>query len=90
MPAMETLEERLADANEDPDSLLESASRYKDDPSWDFVMESIRRHRAEMDAEWDEPEPDAPPRQGKPMPDEKNPHRSPWNPLTPATNAAGP
>ena len=58
MPAMETPEDRPTD--DDPNPWLESVGRYKDDPSWDFVMESIRRHRREMDAEWDEPEPDAP------------------------------
>ena len=58
MPAMETPEGHPTDADE-PNPWLEPAGRYKDDPSWDFVMESIRRHRAEMDAEWDEPEPDA-------------------------------
>ena len=44
-----------ADTRE-PNPWLESAGRYKDDPSWDAVMESIRSHRAEMDAEWDESE----------------------------------
>ena len=36
--------------------LLESAGLLRDDPFWDEMMESIRRHRQEMDAEWDESE----------------------------------
>ena len=34
-------------------SLLGSAGKFADDPDWDVMMESIRRHRLEMDAEWD-------------------------------------
>ena len=41
-------------AEQDP--LLESAGRFQDDPFWDDMMESIRRHRREMDAEWDDAE----------------------------------
>lgn len=33
-------------------SLLESAGKFADDPNWDVMMDSIRRHRREMDAEW--------------------------------------
>ena len=34
-------------------SLLESAGKFADDPYWDVMMESIQRHRREMDAAWD-------------------------------------
>ncbi len=36
-----------------PDPFLESAGHLADDPFWDEMMESIRRHRREMDAVWD-------------------------------------
>ena len=36
-----------------PDPFLESAGSLANDPFWDEMMESIRRHRREMDAEWD-------------------------------------
>ncbi len=35
------------------DPLLESAGKFADDPYWDVMMDSIRRHRLEIDAEWD-------------------------------------
>ncbi len=37
-------------------SLLESAGKFADDPFWDEMMDSIRRHRLEMDAAWDDVE----------------------------------
>lgn len=36
-----------------PYSLAQSGGRFADDPFWDQMQESIRRHRREMDAEWD-------------------------------------
>ena len=36
-----------------PNTLIESAGKFADDPFWDEMMESIRRHRRELDAEWD-------------------------------------
>lgn len=36
-----------------PYSLLDSAGKFADDPYWDVMMDSIRRHRREMDAAWD-------------------------------------
>lgn len=33
-----------------PDPFLESAGKLADDPFWDEMMDSIRRHRLEMDA----------------------------------------
>ena len=36
--------------------MLESAGKFADDPFWDEMMDSIRRHRREMDAEWDDRE----------------------------------
>ena len=36
-----------------PHPMLESAGKFADDPFWDEMMDSIRRHRREMDAEWD-------------------------------------
>ena len=39
-----------------PNSLIESAGKFADDPFWDEMMESIRRHRREMDAVWDDVE----------------------------------
>ena len=33
--------------------LAQSAGLLRDDPFWDEMMASIRRHRAEIDAEWD-------------------------------------
>lgn len=41
---------------QEQDPIFESFGRYRDDPFWDEMMESIRRHRREMDAAWDEPE----------------------------------
>ncbi len=38
---------------QEPDPLLQSAGRYQDDPFWDEMLASIRRHRREMDSEWD-------------------------------------
>lgn len=35
--------------------LAQSGGRFADDPFWDEMQESIRRHRREMDAEWDAP-----------------------------------
>ena len=35
------------------DPVLESFGRFRDDPFWDEMQESIRRHRREMDAEWE-------------------------------------
>jgi tRNA(fMet)-specific endonuclease VapC len=40
-----------------PDPFLESAGHLADDPFWDEMMASIRRHRLEMDAAWDHVEP---------------------------------
>ena len=37
-----------------PYSLSQSGGRFADDPFWDQMQASIRRHRREMDAEWDE------------------------------------
>jgi hypothetical protein len=39
-----------------PNSLIESAGKFADDPYWDVMMDSIRRHRREMDAAWDDVE----------------------------------
>jgi hypothetical protein len=36
--------------------MLESAGKFADDPFWDEMLDSIRRHRLEMDAEWDNAE----------------------------------
>ena len=36
--------------------LLQSAGTFQDDPFWDEMLDSIRRHRREMDAQWDVPE----------------------------------
>ncbi len=45
-----------AEADKDtPYSLAQSGGRFADDPFWEQMQESIRRHRREMDAEWDEP-----------------------------------
>jgi len=33
-----------------PHSIMESAGKFADDPFWDEMMDSIRRHRLEMDA----------------------------------------
>jgi len=33
--------------------LAEPISHFEDDPFWDEMMDSIRRHRREMDATWD-------------------------------------
>ena len=38
---------------QEPDPLLQSAGRFQDDPFWDEMLDSIRRHRREMDAQWD-------------------------------------
>jgi|GEM_PF-6086561 len=46
----------VAADTQETDPLLQSAGRYKDDPFWDEMMDSIRRHRREMDAQWDVPE----------------------------------
>lgn len=35
--------------------LAASGGRFADDPFWEQMQESIRQHRREMDAEWDEP-----------------------------------
>jgi len=35
--------------------LAPSGGRFAADPFWDEMQESIRRHRREMDAEWDAP-----------------------------------
>jgi len=35
-----------------PNSLLETAGHLADDPFWDEMMDSIRRHSREMDAVW--------------------------------------
>lgn len=32
--------------------LAEPISHFEDDPFWDEMMDSIRRHRLEMDAAW--------------------------------------
>jgi hypothetical protein len=40
----------------EPNPLAQSAGRFQDDPFWDEMLDSIRRHRREMDAEWDVPE----------------------------------
>lgn len=40
-----------------PDPFLESAGHLADDPFWDEMMDSIRRHRREMDAAWNNVEP---------------------------------
>jgi len=34
-------------------SLVQSGGCFADDPFWDEMQDSIRRHRREMDAEWD-------------------------------------
>lgn len=36
-----------------PNPLAELVSHFEDDPFWDDMMDSIRRHRREMDAAWD-------------------------------------
>lgn len=36
--------------------LLQSAGRFRDDPFWNEMLDSIRRHRREIDAQWDVPE----------------------------------
>ena len=41
---------------QEPDPFLQSAGSFRDDPFWDEMMDSIRRHRREMDAQWDTPE----------------------------------
>lgn len=51
-PHAETAGIDTADTQE-PDPLLQSAGHYRDDPFWDEMLASIRRHRREMDAEWD-------------------------------------
>ncbi|MGI4788907.1 MAG: hypothetical protein ACRYFS_08650 [Janthinobacterium lividum] len=33
--------------------LLDSAGKFADDPFWDEMLDSIRRHRLELDAEWE-------------------------------------
>ena len=33
--------------------LLDSAGKFADDPFWDDMIDSIRRHRLELDAEWE-------------------------------------
>ena len=38
------------------DPILQSAGRYRDDPFWEEMQDSIRQHRREMDAEWDSSE----------------------------------
>lgn len=40
------------DAPEAPDqnALAQSGGRFRDDPFWDEMQDSIRRHRQEMDA----------------------------------------
>ena len=60
MPAIETPEDGPTEADDGPKPFLECAGRFRDDPFRDEMQESIRRHRSEMDAEWDVPEPDAP------------------------------
>jgi len=44
-----------ADALE-ADPLILLAGSLRDDPFWDEIMDSIRKHRREMDAQWDVPE----------------------------------
>lgn len=39
-----------------PNSLIESAGKFADDPFWDEMMDSIRRNRHKMDAAWDNAE----------------------------------
>ena len=41
---------------QEPDPFLQSAGSSRNDPFWDEMMDSIRRHRREMDAQWDRPE----------------------------------
>ena len=41
---------------QEEDPFLQIAGHFKDDPFWDEMQESIRRHRREMDAAWDVPE----------------------------------
>ena len=41
---------------QEQDPMLESFGHFRDDPFWEEMMESIRRHRREMDAAWDAPE----------------------------------
>ena len=33
-----------------PNPMLESAGKFADDPFWDEMIDSIRRHRLELDA----------------------------------------
>ncbi len=35
-----------------PNPLAELVSHFEDDPDWDIMMDSIRHHRLEMDAQW--------------------------------------
>lgn len=51
-----TADADVAGNAQEPDPLLQSAGRYQDDPFWDEMLDSIRRHRREMDARWDVPE----------------------------------
>jgi len=46
----------VAGDTQEPDPLLQSAGHFQDDPFWDEMLDSIRRHRREMDAQWDMPE----------------------------------
>lgn len=39
-----------------PNPLADLVSHFEDDPDWDVMMASIRRHRREMDAVWDSAE----------------------------------
>lgn len=36
--------------------LAQSGGRFQDDPFWDEMLKSIRRHRREIDSAWDVPE----------------------------------
>ena len=36
-----------------PNPLAQLVSHFEDDPDWDVMVDSIRRHRREMDAAWD-------------------------------------
>ena len=55
-PSPPPVEQDAATDTPESNPLLQSAGAFRDDPFWDEMLDSIRRHRREMDAQWDVPE----------------------------------
>lgn len=53
VPSPPSIETDAATDTPGPNPLLQSGGAFRDDPFWDQMLDSIRRHRHEMDAEWD-------------------------------------